>query len=157
MDYFPKCCLKCKRKMCSVRIGQNFLNEVPVQSSILANCAHYHRIHSLNRKLFGYRKDNMHGFIWNKNDQSGRWRAVSWEWKNVVTRSDFLLNLSVVFLKNYWHLPLLNSKWGFHGLSALIVMLGWKWIMMTNFNPWCFQLVFIFYSFYSTLFRSVSP
>ena len=30
--------------------------------------------------------------------------------KNVVTRSDFLLNLSVVFLKNNWHLPLLNLK-----------------------------------------------
>ena len=30
--------------------------------------------------------------------------------KNVVTRSDFLLNLSVVFLKNNWHLLLLNSK-----------------------------------------------
>ena len=64
--FFPKCCLKCVFVCNSVRIGQNFLNEVPVQSSILANCAHYHRIHSLNRKLFGYRKDNMHQFIWNK-------------------------------------------------------------------------------------------
>ena len=70
--FFPKCCLKCVFVCNSVRIGQNFLNEVPVESSILANCAHYHFIHSLNRKLNGYRKDNMHGFIWNKNDQSGR-------------------------------------------------------------------------------------
>ena len=30
--------------------------------------------------------------------------------KNVVTRSDFLLNLSLVFLKNNWHLLLLNLK-----------------------------------------------
>ena len=61
--FFPKCCLKCVFVCNSVRIGQNFLNEVPVESSILANCAHYHLIQSLNRRLNGYRKDNMHGFI----------------------------------------------------------------------------------------------
>ena len=38
--------------------------------------------------------------------------------KNVVTRSDFLLYLNVVFLKNNWHLRLLNLKLGFRGLSA---------------------------------------
>ena len=38
--------------------------------------------------------------------------------KNVVTRSDFLLYLKVVFLKNNWHLRLLNLKLGFRGLSA---------------------------------------
>ena len=136
--FFPKCCLKCVFVCNSVRIGQNFL-KVPVESSILANCAHYHLIHSSNRKLVNsYRKDNMHGFIWNKNDQSQL---------RMNKKSDFLLNLSVVFLKNNWHLPLLNLKWGFHGLSALIVMLGWKWIMMTNFNPWCFQLVLFFIVF----------
>ena len=49
--FFPKCCLKCVFVGNSVRIGQNFLNEVPVESSILANCAHYHLIQSKNRKL----------------------------------------------------------------------------------------------------------
>ena len=49
--FFPKCCLKCVFVCNSVRIGQNFLNEVPVESSILPNCAHYHLIQSINRKL----------------------------------------------------------------------------------------------------------
>ena len=36
----------------SVRIGQKFLNEVPVERSILADIANYH-LNSLNEKLLG--------------------------------------------------------------------------------------------------------
>ena len=48
----------------------------------------------------------MHGWV---HMEQKRPKSVDNE-KNVVTRSDFLLNLSVVFLKNNWHLLLLNLK-----------------------------------------------
>ena len=62
--------------MCnSVRIGQNLLNEVPEERSILDDFTNYLLNIGLNGKLNGSRKDNMRGSIWTKNDQSGRQRV----------------------------------------------------------------------------------
>ena len=44
----------------SVRIGQNLLNEVPVERSILADFAFFYR-KSLNEKMNGSMKENVHG------------------------------------------------------------------------------------------------
>ena len=68
VDIFPKCCFSLK--VCnSVRIVQNLLNEVPVQRSILADFGNYHLIlNSLNGKLTGSRKDNLHWSMSTKND-----------------------------------------------------------------------------------------
>ena len=74
VDFFPpKCCLffVCN----SVRIGQNLLNEVPEERSILDDFANYFLNVGLNGKPNGSRKDNMRGSIWTKNDQSGRQRV----------------------------------------------------------------------------------
>ena len=51
------------------------LNEVPEERSILDDFAYYLLNIGLNGKLNGSRKDNMHGSIWTKNDQSGRQRV----------------------------------------------------------------------------------
>ena len=59
----------------SVRIGQNLLNDVPEKRSTLDDFANHLLNVGLNGKLNGSRKDNMHGSIWTKNDQSGRQRV----------------------------------------------------------------------------------
>ena len=62
--------------MCnSVRIGQNLLNEVPEERSILDDFANYLLNIGLNGKVNGSRKDNMRGSIWTKKEQSGRQRV----------------------------------------------------------------------------------
>lgn len=45
--------------------------EVPLESSILADFAAYD-LNSYNGKLNGFMKENMHCYIRNENDQSGR-------------------------------------------------------------------------------------
>ena len=40
VDFFAKCCMFFLSV--TIRIGQNVLNEVPVESSILADFANYH-------------------------------------------------------------------------------------------------------------------
>ena len=74
----------------SVRIGQNLLNEVPEERSILDDFANYLLIIGLNGKLNGSRKDNMHGFILTKNDQSGRQR-VETHTLNETKKTKFIL------------------------------------------------------------------
>ena len=46
----------------TVRIDNNLLNKVPVESSILADFANYH-LKSFNGKFNGSRKNNIHGSI----------------------------------------------------------------------------------------------
>ena len=67
VDFFPKCCFFFLSV--TVRIGQNLLTEVPVESSILANFANYHLL-SFKGNLNGSRKNNMHGSIWTKTAKS---------------------------------------------------------------------------------------
>ena len=47
----------------SVRIGQNLINEVPVERSILADFANYHLNNSFNEKLNWSRKNNIQSLI----------------------------------------------------------------------------------------------
>ena len=97
MDFSPECCLffVCN----SVRIGQNLLNEVPEERSILNDFANYLLNVGLNGKLNGPRKDNMHGSIWTKNGQSGRQRVETLtlnETTKALFRSILVLTFFVV-------------------------------------------------------------
>ena len=54
----------------SIRIGQNIQNKVSLERSIFTDIiAHQF---NLNWKLNGSRKENMHGSIWNENEQSSK-------------------------------------------------------------------------------------